>query len=89
MSKIRGDIRKSTTPAANFATSFASVVATGGKFATGVNDTSGKFVTGTGGKHGALNTSANLKKKFETALMVYSGVWGKWIHEKNQKSKIS
>ncbi len=33
----------STTPAANFATSFASVVDTGGKFATGVNDTGGKF----------------------------------------------
>jgi hypothetical protein len=29
----------STTPAANFATSFASVVDTGGKFATGVSDT--------------------------------------------------
>ncbi len=29
----------SATPAANFATSFASVVDTGGKFATGVNDT--------------------------------------------------
>jgi hypothetical protein len=43
----------STTPAANFATSFASVVDTGGKFATGVNDTGGKFVAGvndTGGK---------------------------------------
>jgi hypothetical protein len=37
-------------PAANFATSFASVVDTGGKFATGVNDTGGdtggKFATG-------------------------------------------
>jgi hypothetical protein len=32
----------STTPAANFATSFASVVDTGGEFATGVNDTGGK-----------------------------------------------
>ncbi len=32
----------STTPAANFATSFASVVDTGDKFATGVNDTGGK-----------------------------------------------
>ena len=31
----------STTPAANFATSFASVVDTGGKFAAGVNDTVG------------------------------------------------
>jgi hypothetical protein len=28
-------------------------------------------------------------KKFETPLMVYSGDWGKLIHEKNQKSKIS
>ncbi len=28
-------------------------------------------------------------KKFEIALMVYSGDWGKLIHEKNQKSKIS
>jgi hypothetical protein len=36
----------STTPAANFATSFSSVVDTGGKFATGVNDTCGKFATG-------------------------------------------
>jgi hypothetical protein len=32
----------STTQAANFTTSFASIVDTGGKFATGVNDTSGK-----------------------------------------------
>jgi hypothetical protein len=31
---------------ANFATSSAGVVDTGGKFATGVNDTSGKFSTG-------------------------------------------
>jgi hypothetical protein len=28
-------------------------------------------------------------KKFETALMVYSGAWGKLIREKNKKSKIS
>ncbi len=28
-------------------------------------------------------------KKFEMALMVFSGAWGKLIHEKNQKSKIS
>jgi hypothetical protein len=31
----------STTPAAKFATSFACVVDTGGKFATGVNDSDG------------------------------------------------
>jgi hypothetical protein len=43
----------STTPAANYAISFASVVDTGGKFATGVNNTGGKFaanVNNTGGK---------------------------------------
>ncbi len=43
----------STTPAANFATSFTSVVDTGGKFATGVNDAGGQFATcvkDTGGK---------------------------------------
>ncbi len=28
-------------------------------------------------------------KKYETALMGFSGAWGKLIHEKNQKSKIS
>jgi hypothetical protein len=32
----------SATPAANFYTVFASFVDTGGKFATGVNDTGGK-----------------------------------------------
>jgi hypothetical protein len=43
------------TPAANFATSFASVVDTGQRhqwqFATGINDTGGKFASSlTGGK---------------------------------------
>jgi hypothetical protein len=42
------------TPAANFATRFASVVDTGGKFATGVNDTDGKFAVGVN------NTGGNL-----------------------------
>ncbi len=40
-------------PAENFATSFASVVDTSVKFASGINDTGGKFATGvndTGGK---------------------------------------
>jgi hypothetical protein len=36
----------STTLAANFATSNAGVVDTGGKFATDVVDTGGKFATG-------------------------------------------
>ena len=47
----------STTPAANFATSFTSVVDTGGKFATGVND-----VVDTGGKQWEqYQTADNLK----------------------------
>ncbi len=50
LSKIRGDIRKSnlplvlTTLAANFATGFAGVVETSGKFATGVNYTGSKIM---------------------------------------------
>jgi hypothetical protein len=28
-------------------------------------------------------------KKFKTALLVYSGAWGKLIHEKNQNQTIS
>jgi hypothetical protein len=28
-------------------------------------------------------------KKLETAIMVYSGAWGKLIHERKQKAKIS
>jgi hypothetical protein len=44
----------STTPAANFSTSFASVVDTGGKFATGVNDTGGNFATGVNDAGGKL-----------------------------------
>jgi hypothetical protein len=30
-----------------------------------------------------------ISKKFEIAVVVYSDAWGKLIHEKNQKSKIS
>jgi hypothetical protein len=48
----------STTPAANFATSFPCAVDTGGKFATGVNDSGGKFAAGVndaGGKTPAAN----------------------------------
>jgi hypothetical protein len=41
----------STTPAANFATSFPSVVDIGGKFVTAINDTSGKFAAGVNDKY--------------------------------------
>ncbi len=55
----------STTPAANFATSFSSVVDNGGKFNTGVNDAGGKFAAGvndTGGNLPPVSTTpaANL-----------------------------
>ena len=43
----------STKPSANFATSFASVVDTSGKFAAGVVDTDGKFAAG------VVDTSGN------------------------------
>ncbi len=58
----------STTLAANFATSFSSVVDTGGKFATGVNDTSSKFATG--GKLPPVSTTpaANLPPVSETPV---------------------
>jgi hypothetical protein len=73
---------------------------TGGKFAAGVVDTGGNFSAGvvdTGGKQWDQYQWSTLSceylrefsKKFETALMVYSGAWGKLIHEKNQKQKIS
>jgi hypothetical protein len=44
----------STTLVANFATSFSSVVDTGGKFATSVNNTGGKFATGVSDAGGIL-----------------------------------
>jgi hypothetical protein len=36
-----------------------------------------------------LELQISPRKKFETALMVYSGAWGKLIHEKNQRHKKS
>jgi hypothetical protein len=48
-----------TTPAANFATSSAGVVDTGGKFATGVNYTSGKFAPSVDDACGKFAISVN------------------------------
>jgi hypothetical protein len=90
----------SKTPAENFATSFACVVDTGGKFATGVNDTGGKFAASVVCRWYRWCTLTceylrKFSKKFETVLMGYSGLIGilggleetdSW---KNQKSKIS
>ncbi len=50
-------------------------------FAAGVNDT--------GDAPWAANISANFRKKFEKALMGWSGAWGKLIHVVKLKSKIS
>jgi hypothetical protein len=36
-----------------------------------------------------LRISPRIFEKFETAIMVYSGAWGKLIHERKQKWKIS
>ncbi len=51
-------------------------------FATGVADTGGKFAAG------VVDTGGNLPPVSLTPA-VYSGAWGKLIHEKNQKQKIS
>jgi hypothetical protein len=35
-----------------------------------------------------VNISREFSKKFETALMGYSGAWGKLIHEKKTEVEI-
>ncbi len=68
------------------------VVYTGGKFAVGVVDAGGKFATGvvdTGGAPWLPNISVNFPKKIRNDPNVIWGVWGKMIHEKNVKHKIS
>ncbi len=61
------------------------------QFATGVIDTGGKFATGVVDTGGALDLriSPQLFEKFEMILRLSSGAWGKVIHEKNLKQKIS
>ncbi len=39
-------------------------------------------------RHRWCTLRREFSKKFETALMVYSGTWGETIHKKNLKSKI-
>jgi hypothetical protein len=69
-------------------------------FATGVIDTGGKFVAGvvdTGGNfppvllipmvHLHLQISLRIFEKFVMNQMLFSGAWGKMIHEKNLKQK--
>jgi hypothetical protein len=50
-------------------------------FATGVNDT--------GGAPRPCEYLCEFSEKFEMILMLLSGAWGKVIHEKNLKQKIS
>jgi hypothetical protein len=50
----------STTPAANFDTSFDSVVDNGNKFAISVNNTGGKFAVGVNDTSGKFATSINV-----------------------------
>jgi hypothetical protein len=70
-------------------------VDSGGKFAAGINNTSG-----TGGKiyrrrchlYWCTLTCKNLhefSRKFEMTQKLFSGAWGKMIHEKTLKQKIS
>jgi hypothetical protein len=76
------------TPVANLPPVSTTLVKLVAKFAAGVVDTVGKFAAGvvdTGGNFCRRCRLREFSKKFETALMVYSGAWGKLIHEKNQK----
>jgi hypothetical protein len=57
----------STTPAANFAKSSAGVVSSGGKFATGVNDTSGNLPPVSTTLAANLPLVANNGKQYQTA----------------------
>jgi hypothetical protein len=79
----------STTPTANFATNFASVVDKIIKTFMTEDFFHMAPVPMTPVVHIELRISPRIFEKFEMALMVYSGAWGKLIHEKNQKSKIS
>jgi hypothetical protein len=57
-------------------------------FATGVIDTGGKFATGVVVQL-VLRISLRIFEKIRNDPTVISGAWGKVIHEKNLKQKIS
>jgi hypothetical protein len=40
-----------------------------------------------GGAPSIANISANFREKIETTLMLFSGAWGKMIHEKKPEAK--
>jgi hypothetical protein len=66
------------TPVANLPAVSTTLLKLVAKFAAGVVGTGGKFVKG------VVDTGGNF-----AAGSVYSGAWGKLMHEKNQKQKIS
>jgi hypothetical protein len=77
----------STKPSANFATSFASVVDTSGKFAAGVVDTDGKFAAGvvdTDGKFaaGVVDTGGKICHQYTKGL-------GEPKHEKKVENLVT
>jgi hypothetical protein len=88
----------SSTPATGINTTSG----TGGKFAAGVVDTGDKFaksVVDTGSNFAAdvvlyrwctltCEYFCKLLKKIKMTLALFSGAWGKIIHEKNLKQKI-
>jgi hypothetical protein len=76
----------STTQGELVAKFAAGVVDTGGKFAAGVVDTGSNLPPVV---HLDLRISPRILKKFEMILMLISVAWGKVIHEKNLKQKIS
>jgi hypothetical protein len=81
----------STTQAELVAKFAAGVDDTGGKFAAGVVDTGGNFASGVIDRCQICHRWCTLtgeylrefSKKFEMALMLFSGAWRKVIHEKN------
>jgi hypothetical protein len=81
----------SLTPVANLppvSTTQGELVA---KFAAGVVDTGGKFAAGVvdTGRTLTCEYLCEFSKKFEMIPMLLSGAWGKVIHGKNLKQKIS
>jgi hypothetical protein len=90
----------STTQAELVAKFAAGVVVTGGKFAASVVDTGGNLPPVSLTRvprichrgqicHWCRCRCREFSKKIKMTLMLFSGAWGKVIHEKNLKQKIS
>ncbi len=79
----------STTPVIPVAKFVAGVIDTGDKFATGLVDMVANLspVSLIPVMHLPLRISPQILKKFEMTLMLFSGAWGKMIHEQNLNQK--